>query len=158
MCAAVPGRRKSHRSEENVSSVVKAWGKRGWGLSGRGLSSLFQLELMYSWGLQKPRTFPSTVRKETLSVPQFLQYGLRDALSNPSLCPGLRNSFPSPRVIQRGLRRLAFIFVFTRSVSTYQLHASQYGTGSLGIFLTDLEKEFCVPLEKMDQKGRGWQR
>jgi hypothetical protein len=30
--AAVAGRRKSQRSEENVSSVVKAWSSRGRGL------------------------------------------------------------------------------------------------------------------------------
>lgn len=91
---------------------------------------------------------------------QFLQYDLRDTLSNPSLCPGLGHSFtPDPRthVIGRGLRRLAGTFYPHMKCLDTSL-ATPYLSGHLSTLPSDLGKEFCVSSEKMGQEGRSWQK
>lgn len=114
------------------------------------------------WGPPKSRTFTSTRKGASPLCASISSAWSEGCIVKSQLCPGFRHSSaPHPRthVIQRGLRRLALTFIFTRSVPTqHQLHTSQYGTGSLGILLPDLGKEFCIPLKKMRQEGRVCQR
>lgn len=87
-----------------------------------------------SWGnsgrctvgaLRSPELLPAQQeRGHPLSVPQFLQYGLRDALSNPSFCPELWHSFalhPRTHVIQRELRRFAPSPLSSQEVSRHNI-------------------------------------